>query len=170
MLRLKGLSVTVLHQIVCTTALTSTVYASPSWWGYANTQNTDKIETLICWMKGRGFSHKDDPSTCDTACKADLALFRGICTNSDHILYIGWPDVPDYPGQSRNGKKCPASRPGPFRDKETSRNEQIMLFCSFNKHKVTKYICNISKFICSGVQPRYVSCIVSLDYKLSLCC
>src|SRR6218665_3395563 len=31
--------------------------------------------------------------------------------------------VPDCPGQSRNGKNCPASRPGPFWGNETSRNE-----------------------------------------------
>src|SRR6218665_1622164 len=57
------------------------------WWGYCNTQNRDRIEALFCRMKRRGFLHKDDPSACDLANKADLALFRAICTNPNDVLH-----------------------------------------------------------------------------------
>src|SRR6218665_1265260 len=86
-LRSKGLPTATLHQIARATTLNSIMYASPAWWGYCNTQNRDIIEALLCRMKRRGFLHKDDPSACDLAIKADLALFRAISTNPNHVLH-----------------------------------------------------------------------------------
>ena len=85
-----------------------------------------------------------------------------------NIRDLGWPAVPYCQGQSRNGEKCPASRPGSFRDNETSQNEHLMLLCSFNEQKVRKYISNFNKFICSAVQSRYVSYSAFQLYRL--CC
>src|SRR6218665_270517 len=60
-LRSKGLPTTTLHQIACATTLNSIMYASPAWWGYCNTQNTDRIETLICQMKRKRCLNKRCP-------------------------------------------------------------------------------------------------------------
>src|SRR6218665_2802157 len=38
-------------------------------------------------MKRRRFLHKDDPSACDLVNKSDLALFRAISTNPNHVLH-----------------------------------------------------------------------------------
>jgi len=48
---------------------------------------------------------------------------KRTCAGRPAGCKLRWPAVPDCPGQSRNGTKCPASRAGPFRDNETSRNE-----------------------------------------------
>src|SRR6218665_995462 len=45
---------------------------------------------------------------------------------------------PGLPGTVPERGKTPASRPGSFRDNETSRNEQIMLFYYFNEQKIRK--------------------------------
>src|SRR6218665_2835447 len=68
--------------------------------------------------------------------------------------------TPKKPVCLKSGRECLhvyASLPGSFRDNETSRNEKVtsMIFCYFNKHKVTKYICYVNKLLCRVVQSRY---------------
>src|SRR6218665_2982128 len=65
------------------------------------------------------------------------------------------PGLPETVPEWEKMSRVPARfNPGQY---ETSWNEKIMPFCSFKKHKVIKYICNINTFICSAVQSRYIS-------------
>src|SRR6218665_3462939 len=85
-LRSKGLPADSLHLIAQATTLSSAMYASPVWWGFASVQNRDKIEALISHMKRRGFLHPEHPSADGIAAKADKALFSAICMNPNHVL------------------------------------------------------------------------------------
>jgi len=85
-LRSKGLPEGSLNLVARATTLTSVLYASPAWWGYASSKHRDKLEALIKRMKRRGFLHPEDPTASDLAHKADEALFRAVCTNPNHVL------------------------------------------------------------------------------------
>src|SRR6218665_2873088 len=85
-LRSKGLSADSLHLVAQATTLSSAMYASPAWWGFASTQNRDKLEALISRMKRRGFLHPEHPSADGITAKADKALFSAICMNPNHVL------------------------------------------------------------------------------------
>src|SRR6218665_483348 len=79
-LRSKGSSADSLHLVAQATTLSSAMYASPAWRGFASAQNRDKIEALISHMKRRGFLHPEHPSADGIAAKADKAL--GIQRNA----------------------------------------------------------------------------------------
>src|SRR6218665_4076611 len=100
-LRSKELPTATLHQIARATTLNSIMYASPAWWGYCNTQNRDRIEALLCRMKRRGFLHKDDPSACNLANKAYLALFRAICTHPKPVFHHSLTSPKQHPYPQR---------------------------------------------------------------------
>src|SRR6218665_1027775 len=57
--RSKGLPEGSLHLVARGTTLTSVLYASPAWWGYASSKHRDKLEALIKRMKRRGFLHPE---------------------------------------------------------------------------------------------------------------
>ena len=69
-----GLPADSLHLVAQATTLSSAMYASPAWWGFASVENRDKIEALINRMKRREFLNPEHPS-------AD-----GICMNQNHVL------------------------------------------------------------------------------------
>src|SRR6218665_629199 len=77
--RISG-SASALRLVARATTLTSALYASLAWWGYASSWIRKKLEVLVNRMKRRGFLHPEDPTTNDLASKADEALFRTFCT------------------------------------------------------------------------------------------
>src|SRR6218665_476347 len=85
-LRSKGLPADSLHLVAQATTLSSAMYASPAWWGFATAQNRDKVKALISRLKRRGFLHPEHPSADGIAAKADKALFSAICMNPNHVL------------------------------------------------------------------------------------
>jgi len=80
---LKGVPADSLHLVAQATTLSSAMYASPAWWGFASVQNRDKIEALLNRMKRRGFLHPEHPSADGIAAKA---LFSAICMHPNHVL------------------------------------------------------------------------------------
>jgi len=92
-LRSHGLTGKPLHEVAQATTLAHTLYASPAWWGYASTEERDKIDKLLNRMKRRGFLPIDIKSAADLAMAADQGLFRAICLNPDHVLRELLPSI-----------------------------------------------------------------------------
>src|SRR6218665_2331693 len=65
-----GLPADSLHLFTQATTLSSAMYASPAWWGFASVQNRNMIEALINRMSRRGLLNPEHPSADGNAAKA----------------------------------------------------------------------------------------------------
>jgi len=67
------------------------MYASPAWWGYANAEESGRIEQQVARMKRRGLIGPEAPTAAELADGDDDRLFVAIKTNERHVLHGLFP-------------------------------------------------------------------------------
>jgi len=75
---------------VCSNRL---LYASPSWWGFAEAQDRQKVYSFLRRSTRVGFYSSDLPSSDDLCIQADQNLFNKVLHNPDHVLHRLLPPV-----------------------------------------------------------------------------
>ena len=94
-LRSHGLPSHSLHEVAKMTTIAHLMYASPAWWGYANSSDKAKIEQLINRMRRCGFLPSTAPSGSALAGLADERLLKAVCSDPNHVLRHHFPPVRD---------------------------------------------------------------------------
>src|SRR6218665_3267711 len=85
-LRAHGLPTPELHLVTRMATVSSSMFASPSWWGFTDASDRSRLERQLASLRRAGFLPSDFPSFDELARNADAGLFRSICSNPDHVL------------------------------------------------------------------------------------
>jgi len=101
-LRSHGLATDAIYDVARATTITKLLYASPSWWGFTNAAERDRIEGFIRKLKRLNYL----PTTFDFASaivdKSDDNFFKQIVNNNFHVLHKLLPDVNKHQYNLRN--------------------------------------------------------------------
>ena len=92
-LRAHGMQTTALQEVFRAKILAKIVYASPSWWGYASSEDCRGINSFLNKAKRFGFYPPSAPSFEDICSAADEKLFIKIASNTCHVLYQFLPNT-----------------------------------------------------------------------------
>ena len=86
-LRAHGMNDTSLQMMFRAVAVSKLQYASQAWYGFANSNERDRIEAFLRKSKRVGFYPSNGASFDELCTVADARLFHQICTNKDHVLH-----------------------------------------------------------------------------------
>ena len=87
MLKSHGLSGPALWDVALATLLAQITYASPSWRGFINADEANKLQTILNKAKRSNFLPSDFSMLEELFDSADLALFRAVFTIPEHVLH-----------------------------------------------------------------------------------
>ena len=82
-LRSHGMSAQNLHSVFKATVFSKLQYASPSWWGFTNSAQRDRLEGFLHKSAQAGFVPNDSQSFSVACDSADDTLFRRIISDGD---------------------------------------------------------------------------------------
>ena len=82
----KGLNNDCLQQIFQAKCVSKLTYASPSWWGFANASDINRINAIFRKAIKWGY-YKKEGADFEHLCKnKDITLFKAVLSNSNHVL------------------------------------------------------------------------------------
>ena len=85
-LRARGMNPGDLHEVFRSVVIGKISYASPAWWGYANAQDKERIESFLRKSKHYGFQPENSASFSALWDAADDRLMRAIAMADYHVL------------------------------------------------------------------------------------
>ena len=85
-LRARGMNPGDLHEVFRSVVIGKISYASPAWWGYANAQDKERIESFLRKSKHYGFQPENSASFSALCDAADDRLMRAIAMADYHVL------------------------------------------------------------------------------------
>ena len=77
------------------------LYASPTWWGYADMGHRQRLQNFIFKLQRLGFLPCNSPSFEDMCGTADEVLFASVLRNEYHVLAQLVPPIKETPYQLR---------------------------------------------------------------------
>ena len=86
-LRAHGMNDADLQTVFKSTALSKLLYASPSWWGFTNANQRERLEGYLRRAIRAGFYRDESPSFSELCTVADDALFHRIVSDVHHPLH-----------------------------------------------------------------------------------
>ena len=86
-LRSHGMNDADLQTVFKSTALSKLVYASPSWWGFTNANQRERLEGYLRRAVKARFYPDDSPSFSELCTAADDAFFHRIVSDVHHPLH-----------------------------------------------------------------------------------
>ena len=86
-LRAHGMNDADLQTVFKSTALSKLLHASPSWWGFTNANQRERLEGYIRKAVKAGFYRADSPSFSELCTVADDGLFHRIVSDVHHPLH-----------------------------------------------------------------------------------
>ena len=96
-LKFHGLKNEILWDITKATLVSKLLYASPVWWGFADSETKHRLQATLQKLVKFRFLPKNHPPF-DLLCeKADASLFSSILANDDHVLHQLLPPIKDIP-------------------------------------------------------------------------
>ena len=101
-LKAHGMPQTELQEVFRASALSSLLYAAPSWWGFTLATDRDRLSAFLNKAIKSGF-HPPDSLSLNAVIERDQnSLFKSIKQNSAHILYPLLPPKRDHGHNLRN--------------------------------------------------------------------
>ena len=125
-LRVHGMKDEDLQTVFRATALSKLLYASPSWWGFTNVDQRNRLEGFIRKATKARFYRQGLPNFSELCRAADVALFNRIVTNGHHPLQGFLP-----PRRSRPYNMRPRDHEFQLPDKQNSIHERNFLIRIF---------------------------------------
>jgi hypothetical protein len=92
-LRSHGLSGNCLFDVVRATTVGRMLYCSPVWYGFANCQEREALESIIRKLVRQGYLPSSSPSFEVLCNKADASLFSSILHDPCHVLHSMLPPI-----------------------------------------------------------------------------
>ena len=86
-----------LHDVTRATTIERLMYASPSWWGFLNESDLNRLASFVRRAKRGGFLPDDAPSFRDMVARADSNLFGSIISKPHHVLRCLCRECPAIP-------------------------------------------------------------------------
>jgi len=86
-LRSHGMPQAQLYEVFRSKILSKFLYAAPSWWGFANQRDIDRINGFLKRSKRQKFYPDSDPLFEELCARADDNLFAEITRNNEHELH-----------------------------------------------------------------------------------
>ena len=86
-LRSHGMPQAQLYEVFRSKILSKFLYAAPSWWGFANQRDIDRINGFLKRSKWQKFYPDSDPLFEELCARADDNLFAEIARNNEHVLH-----------------------------------------------------------------------------------
>ena len=86
-LRSHGMNDADIQTVFKSTALSKLLYASPSWWGFTNANQRERLEGYLRRAVKARFYPDDSPSFSELCTAVDDALFRRIVSDVHHPLH-----------------------------------------------------------------------------------
>ena len=96
-LRAHGLQGKDLWQVCEATTVSYLTYASPAWWGYADANSRQRLQSVLNKLKKHGFLPHEFPSheeLCEQMCRG---LFNQVLNNKFHVLHQLLPPEREMP-------------------------------------------------------------------------
>ena len=91
-LKAHGMPAAELKEVFRSTILSSLLYASPAWWGFATEQNINRLDAFLRKASKIGYYSFNSPSIRDLVTQAEATLFKAIQLNKNHVLHQFLPD------------------------------------------------------------------------------
>ena len=85
-LKTHGLPTKSLHTVFKSITLSKILYASPAWWGFAFSDEKERLEAFLRKCKKFGFCDPNSPTIHEHIDKGELSLFQHTSTNPTHSL------------------------------------------------------------------------------------
>ena len=86
-MRAHGLGGKGINSVFKATTLAKLTYASPAWWGFANSCDKERLEAFLRKAIKAKFYSEDQLSFAELCDKADQVFFKAIISNPNHVLY-----------------------------------------------------------------------------------
>jgi hypothetical protein len=93
LLKTRGLNQRSICDVFKATVLSRLTYASPAWWGFADSSDKQKLQSIVNRGIRWGYYDKDSPSLEQICDKRDIDLFKSILANPSHVLFASLPPV-----------------------------------------------------------------------------
>ena len=85
--RARGLCDKALQAVFRSVVLARLLYASPAWWGFAGTQDRQKVQGFLRRSVRVGFCSPDLSSFNELCTQGDQNMFSKVLNNTDHVLH-----------------------------------------------------------------------------------
>ena len=92
-LRCHGLNINEIHQLYSSLLVSRILYASPSWWGFTNSQDKSRLQAVINRSKRFGICHPGFPNIESLVKNTEKRLFNKLMENENHVLHALLPPV-----------------------------------------------------------------------------
>ena len=93
LLRSHGLVGEKLHEVARATLIAQLVYASPSWWGFLDSESKIRIQSFLNKTVRQGFLPSTFPTFAELCTIADDKLFSSIQSDENHVLHQLLPPI-----------------------------------------------------------------------------
>jgi len=87
LLRAYGLKNQDIVTVFKATTLAKLIYASPAWWGFTNSNDRARLESVLRKAIKAQFYTEELPTIAELCDISDQRLFNSIISNKDHVLY-----------------------------------------------------------------------------------
>jgi len=92
-LKSHGLDQTSIFSICHATVMSRLLYAVPSWWGFTNSSDRDKLQAVLNRAIRWGFYKRSDPCVVSACSSRERDLFLAVLNNTSHVLHHLLPPV-----------------------------------------------------------------------------